>query len=88
MIRPKIVAVFDSLKDTIDIMTTIYPEKNIKAENALMQAENRIDESIKKLNTHITKDDFIQNESKKQRPYPKKFDIAVPANMACGKIKK
>jgi len=69
MIRPKIVAVFDSLKDTIDIMTTIYPEKNINAENALMQAENRIDESIKKLNTHITKDDFA-----------KKINIKIKSN--------
>ena len=32
------------------------------------------------------KKDFMLNESKKERPYPKKFDIAVPANMKCGKI--
>ena len=39
MIRPKIVAVFDNIKDTIDVMTAIYPEKNIKAETALKEAE-------------------------------------------------
>ena len=27
----------------------------------------------------------ILNESKKERPYPKRFDVAVPANMKCGK---
>ena len=37
---------------------------------------------------HVKKDEFIANELKKNRPYPKKFDIAVPANMVCGKIKK
>ena len=42
MIRPKLVAVFDNIKDTINVMTVIYPEKNIKAENALEIAENRI----------------------------------------------
>ena len=35
---------------------------------------------------HITKENFILNESKKERPYPKRFDIAVPANMKCGKM--
>ena len=27
----------------------------------------------------------MKNEKKIERPYPKKFDIAVPANMKCGK---
>jgi len=35
---------------------------------------------------HVTKETFLDNESKKDRPYPKKFDIAVPANMKCGKV--
>ena len=56
MIRPKIVAVFDNIKDTIDVMTTIYPEKNIKAESALIKAKKRIKESIEKLNSQIIKD--------------------------------
>ena len=34
----------------------------------------------------ISKSEFLENESKKERPYPKKFDIAVPANMKCGDI--
>ena len=32
-----------------------------------------------------SKEEFIKNEKNKERPYPKKFDIAVPANLNCGK---
>ena len=32
----------------------------------------------------ITKSEFIENERNKSRSYPKKIDIAVPANMKCG----
>ena len=35
---------------------------------------------------NIEKDKFILIEKGKNRPYPKKFDIAVPANMNCGKV--
>jgi len=62
MIRPKIVAVFDNIKDTIDVMTAIYPDKNIKAEIALKNAENLIKESIEKLNTQIKKDDVLNQK--------------------------
>ena len=62
MIRPKIVAVFDNIKDTIDVMTAIYPEKNIKAEIALKNAEKLIKESIEKLNTQIKKDDVLNQK--------------------------
>ena len=37
---------------------------------------------------HITKENFLASEAKKKRPYPKRFDIAVPANMKCGKVDK
>jgi len=36
----------------------------------------------------ITKSEFTENESNKSRPYPKKIDIAVPANMKCGRTSK
>ena len=55
LIRPKIVAVFDNIKDTIDIMTTVYPEKNINAEKALNEAKKNIEINIKKLNSQIKK---------------------------------
>ena len=35
---------------------------------------------------HIKKEDFMLDESKKERSYPKKIDTAVPANMKCGKV--
>ena len=55
MIRPKIVAVFDNIKDTINIMTSIYPHKKIKADFAIDQAFYRIDKAIKKINKDIPK---------------------------------
>ena len=36
----------------------------------------------------ITKSEFIENERNKSRSYPKKIDIAVPANMKCGRTSK
>ena len=59
MIRPKIAAVFDNIKDTIDIMTVVYPEKNIKAEVALDLARKRIKLNIQKLNSQIQKNKTI-----------------------------
>ena len=53
MIRPKLVAVFDNIKDTINIMTSVYPNKKIKAEEALKNSEKYIDQAIKKLNKDI-----------------------------------
>ena len=55
LIRPKIVAVFDNIKDTINVMTVVYPEKNITAENALKKAENQINDNIDKLNSPTNK---------------------------------
>jgi len=53
MIRPKLVAVFDNIKDTINIMTSVYPNKNIKAEEALKNSEEYINQAIMKLNKDI-----------------------------------
>ena len=53
MIRPKLVAVFDNIKDTINIMTSVYPNKYIQAEEALKNSEEYIDHAIKKLNKDI-----------------------------------
>ena len=36
----------------------------------------------------ITKEDFISKENSMDRPYPKRFKIAVPSNMYCGKKQK
>ena len=74
MIRPKIVAVFDNIKDTIDVMTAIYPEKNIKAEIALKKAEELIEESVEKLNTPIAKDDVSNKKNIQIKSNYKKED--------------
>jgi anthranilate synthase component 1 len=77
MIRPKIVAVFDNIKDTISIMTSIYPNKKIKAKIAIRAAYKFIDKTINKLKKDIpiyslTDDkkieniNFVSNYSKKE----------------------
>ena len=39
LIRPKIVAVFDNIKDTISLMTLTYPNKNLSAIKAYDEAK-------------------------------------------------
>ena len=36
MIRPKLVAVFDNIKDTINIMTSIYPKKDVNGDKIFL----------------------------------------------------
>jgi len=66
--------------------TIVYPGHNYNGFTCSTIAEEK--KSNPNVGLHIKKEDFILNESKKERPYPKKFDIAVPANMKCGKIEK
>ena len=49
LIRPKIVAVFDNIKDVISLMTVCYPSKNITPENAYKLSNLLISKTIKKL---------------------------------------
>ena len=76
MIRPKVVAVYDNIMDTINVMTSVYPENNISAEKALDLANKRIKKIINDLNnskevkkikygTKTKKIDFKSNYSKK-----------------------
>tara|TARA_Y100000590_G_C15723797_1_gene1014436 strand:- start:1463 stop:2155 length:693 start_codon:yes stop_codon:yes gene_type:complete len=64
--------------------TIVYPAHNY---NGFMHStighERKFNPNV---GDHISKDEFIKNEKLKDRPYPKKFDIAVPANMKCGKV--
>ena len=55
MIRPKIVAVFDNIKDTINIMTSVYPKKEVDAETAFNQGNKRISNVVTQLNTDVAK---------------------------------
>ena len=64
--------------------TIIYPAHNYNGFTCSTIKEEK--DSNPNVGLNISKEDFIDNESKKERPYPKRFDIAVPANMNCGKI--
>ena len=55
MIRPKLVAVFDNIRDTINIMASVYPSKNIKALKAFNNAKKIISDVTTKLNKEIKK---------------------------------
>ena len=54
-IRPKIVAVFDNIKDTISLMTVSYPSKKISPNLAYKKANLLIKKTIKKLEKSILK---------------------------------
>ena len=64
--------------------TIVYPAHNY---NGFMHStighERKFNPNV---GDHVSKDEFIENEKSKNRPYPKKFDIAVPANLKCGKL--
>ena len=65
MIRPKLVAVFDNIKDSINIMTSIYPNKYINAEQALDEGLNYINKGIKNLNKDIPINPLSQKNDRK-----------------------
>tara|TARA_Y100000996_G_scaffold393780_1_gene357580 strand:- start:368 stop:1858 length:1491 start_codon:yes stop_codon:yes gene_type:complete len=53
MIRPKIAAVFDNIKDSITIMTTVYTNNNIDAEKAYANAHNKINSVVDLIEQNI-----------------------------------
>ena len=53
LIRPKIVAVFDNIKDTISLMTIMYPSKKINPEKAFKKSSELLSKTIKKLEKSI-----------------------------------
>ena len=65
LIRPKIVAVFDNIKDIISLMTVTYPSKKISAEKAYRKNKLLIDKTIKKLEKSILKP--AQKKNKKSK---------------------
>ncbi len=62
LIRPKIVAVFDNVKDTISVMTVIYPSSKIPAHKAYKNANLLLKKTILKLKKSI-----LNNTSKKNK---------------------
>ena len=66
--------------------TLIYPGHNYNGFTCSTILEEKI--SNPNVGLDISKEQFLDSESKKKRPYPKRFDVAVPANMLCGKVDK
>ena len=63
--------------------TIVYPGHNYNGFTCSTIKEEK--KSNPNVGLHVSKEDFIESELKKERPYPKRFDVAVPANMNCGK---
>ena len=62
--------------------TIVYPGHNYNGFTCSTIKEEK--DSNPNVGLHVSKEQFIDSESKKDRPYPKRFDVAVPANMKCG----
>ena len=65
LIRPKIVAVFDNIKDVISLMTVTYPNEKISAEKAYAKNKLLLKNTIKKLEKSILKP--AQNKNRKPK---------------------
>ena len=64
MIRPKLVAVFDNIKDTLTVMSAVYPKKEIDAETAYNNSFTKINNFIKKMKNEIIKSNLDLNSLK------------------------
>lgn len=62
--------------------TLIYPAHNYKGLTVSTVREER--KWNPNVGDGITRAEFIENEKNKDRSYPHRFDVAVPANTACG----
>lgn len=79
--------IYDSVKNKIFSYpddTIVYPCHNYNGFlSSTIAHEKKFNPNV---GNQISKNTFLENEKNKNRPYPKKFDIAVPANLKCGKI--
>ena len=78
--------IYDSVKKKIFSYpddTIVYPCHNYNGFlSSTIGHERKFNPNV---GDNISKEEFLENERKKNRPYPKKFDVAVPANLKCGK---
>jgi sulfur dioxygenase len=79
---------FDSVHQklfTLPKDTQIYPAHDYRGQTAsTIELEEKFNP---RLGSGKTKSDFIKIMSELKLAYPKKIDVAVPANLACGQIK-
>ena len=76
---------YDSIKQklyTLPNETIVYPAHDYKGlTSSTIGQEKQWNDSV---NETTQLEDYIKREEQKDRPYPKKFDSAVPANSYCG----
>ena len=65
LIRPKIVAVFDNIKDDISLMSVSYPCKSVSAEKAFKDSTSLLSKTIKKLEKSILKSSINKKNKSK-----------------------
>tara|TARA_Y100001960_G_scaffold280709_1_gene313785 strand:- start:712 stop:2190 length:1479 start_codon:yes stop_codon:yes gene_type:complete len=65
LIRPKIVAVFDNIKDDISLMSVSYPCKTVSAEKAFKDSTSLLSKTIKKLEKSILKSSINKKNKSK-----------------------
>ena len=63
LIRPKIVAVFDNIKDTITVMTVVYPSKKNNYENIYIEAKKLLDSKVEQLKKNLVQKPAIKIKS-------------------------
>jgi len=63
LIRPKIVAVFDNIKDTITVMTAVYPNKKKNYETEFIQAQDLLESKVNQLKENLVQEPVSQIKS-------------------------
>src|SRR5829696_1477538 len=56
LIRPTLVAIFDSVEDTLTVVTPVRPEQGITAKTALMRAQERLSQIVDALDRPLEKE--------------------------------
>ena len=80
-------AIYNSVREKIYLFpdnTIVYPGHNYNGLTSSTIKEEK--EHNPNVGVNVTFKEFEKLELSKKRPYPKRFDVAVPANMKCGKI--
>ena len=63
LIRPKIVAVFDNIKDTITVMTVVYPSENKHYEILYTKAQELLEVKVNQLKENLVQNSAISIKS-------------------------
>ena len=63
LIRPKIVAVFDNIKDTITLMTVVYPNRNKDNEITYKKAQELLELKVNQLKENLIQTSAITIKS-------------------------